>query len=148
MVVKGRLLSASPLQTCAVVITGYTTFKQDWSEGRMDTEHPRKHLDGMSLDTLKRIIKHLVKCLTRSRAAVQKELTNLKHNATCTCPSDFVPKIAKFRDAIVLFYDPSACVLGTPIGHGLNSRGVGLARHHLHSRDFFQRQHCIHRTTP
>lgn len=26
----------------------------------MDTEHPRKHLDGMSLDTLKRIIKHQV----------------------------------------------------------------------------------------
>lgn len=67
----GKLLSASPLQTCVVAITGYATFKQDWSDGHMDTKHPRKHVDCINLDALKRIIKHLVKCLTRSRAAVQ-----------------------------------------------------------------------------
>ena len=123
----GRKCSAFPLLICIMVMTRYTTFK---SVGQMVvwiTEYPRKHLDGVGPGAPTWIMKHFVKCLTTSRAAVQLGWHSpFEHRATGKCPLILYPKYLNSGMsglAAVTFYGPSAGVPQTPVRHSLRERG-------------------------
>lgn len=64
--------SAFPLMIWSImVMPGHQYLSQFGQMVLWITEYPRKHLDGMAPGALTWIMKHFVKCLTRSRDTVQ-----------------------------------------------------------------------------